>query len=96
MADPSAALDLVSQNGILGAPSPSTPLRAGSSAPLRTGSFDYTPAALMVFLLWVMTTNCVLMLISLMRSVKRPTLASSRMQNGLGANWKMAGGWPSL
>src|SRR5438309_8507137 len=55
-----------------------------------------TGAMLIVFLLCVMSTNWVCMLISFTRSVKRPMLASSsgastssRMQNGLGAYWKI-------
>src|ERR1700722_17436563 len=59
------------------------------------GSCMVTPynagAILMVFLLWVISTNWVFMLISRTSSVKRPMLASSsgastssRMQNGLG------------
>src|SRR5881275_514490 len=50
-----------------------------------------TGAILIVFLLWVMRTNCVCTLISFTSSVKRPMLASSRgastssrIQNGLG------------
>src|SRR6478752_4874930 len=51
---------------------------------------------LMVFLLCVMSTNCVCTLISFTSSVKRPILASSsgastssRIQKGLGAYWKI-------
>src|SRR5215831_18520977 len=76
-------------------------------APKRTetnldtpGSCIVTPystgAMLIVFLLCVMSTNCVCTLISFTSSVKRPTLASSRgastssrMQNGLGAYWNI-------
>src|SRR5581483_4434725 len=50
-----------------------------------------TGAMLIVFLLWVMSTNCVCTLISFTSSVNQPTFASSsgastssRMQNGLG------------
>src|SRR5215469_4753972 len=55
-----------------------------------------TGAMLIVFLLWVISTNCVCTLISRTSSMKRPMLASSsgastssRMQNGLGWYWKI-------
>src|SRR5678810_656351 len=55
-----------------------------------------TGAMLIVFLLWVMSTNCVCTLISFTSSVNRPIFASSkgastssRMQNGLGAYWNI-------